>query len=549
MAFVIQNSPGVVTTETALPNVVSAIGGSVGATVGPFQWGPVNLPTLISNENKLVSRFLGPNDDIAEYWFSASRFLAYSTAMYIVRVTDNLAANACDEPTSAANIDNEFEFNSISTTLSGAFYARYPGVAGNGLTTVYLDSTNYANAIAGDAGLARIFPVAPTGNNVHVAILDRLGTFTGTANAILEKWENYSSISTAKRSDGTSNYYKNAINNGSLYLFVGDETTIDTEVSGNFELGKVNLSGGAGDNTAVGITSSIIQSGWDIIATDDGLNIFYLVTGPLSASDYTYVLQNIAEVRQDCIAFGQVEKADVVNNAGNELIDVTSFINSIPNSTWGALNTGWGYMYDKYSDNYRWVPLGADHAGIHARNDQNQGIGFPAEGQENGVIKQVVKLAWDPSKAERDAIYPLRLNPIRTKAGFGAFVDGDRTLSSINEPRDRINVRKILIVIRRSIANDAENLLYKLNDEFTRNSFINSVEPFLANFQGQRWLYNPNGKAYFIKCDEENNDAAVIDNNRFVADIWLKPAASINFVQINFVAFGQSVQFDEIVIN
>ena len=255
-----------------------------------------------------------------------------------------------------------------------------------------------------------------------------------------------------------------------------------------------------------------------------------------------YLIDNIAEVRKDCVVFVSPDRADVVSNIGSESTDVVTFRNSLRSTSYGVLDSGYKYQYDKYNDLYRFVPLNGDTAGLCVRTDDTRDPWWSPAGFNRGQIKNIVKLAYNPSKAERDILYKAGVNPVTTFPGQGTVLFGDKTLLAKPSAFDRINVRRLFIVLEKAVATASKFTLFEFNDEFTRAQFKNLVEPFLRDVQGRRGIYD-----FKVVCDSSNNTGEVIDRNEFVGDIYIKPARSINFIQLNFVAVRTGVEFSEIV--
>ena len=256
-----------------------------------------------------------------------------------------------------------------------------------------------------------------------------------------------------------------------------------------------------------------------------------------------YLIDNIAEVRRDCVVFVSPDKDDVVTNAGkDEEADIVTFRNSLRSTSYAVLDSGYKYMYDKYNDVYRYIPLNGDTAGLCVRTDTTRDPWFSPAGFNRGQIKNVIKLAYNPDKADRDILYKSGINPVVTFPGQGTILYGDKTLLAKPSAFDRINVRRLFIVLEKAIATASQFTLFEFNDEFTRAQFKNLVEPFLRDVQGRRGIYD-----FKVVCDETNNTGEVIDRNEFVGDIYIKPARSINFIQLNFVAVRTGVEFSEVV--
>jgi hypothetical protein len=386
-----------------------------------------------------------------------------------------------------------------------------------------------------------------SGDELHVIVLDEDGYISGTPGTVLEKYPFVSKASDAKSDDGSSIYYPTVIFNKSQYVYWGDHDVNGTNW-GNSAIGTtftnvtvretVSLGGGA-DQT---VTTGDLQRGWDLYVNADVVDVSLLLLGDANATVGTYVIDNIAEVRKDCVVFTSPSRASVVNNAGSEADSVVTFRNTLPSSSYAVLDCNWKYQYDKYNDVYRYLPLNGDIAGTCVRTDTVRDPWFSPGGYDRGRVKNVVKLAWNPTQAERDTLYKSGINPVVTFPGDGTVLYGDKTLLNKPSAFDRINVRRLFIVLEKAIARAAKYSLFEFNDELTRAQFVAMVEPFLRDVQGRRGIYD-----FRVVCDTTNNTAEVIDSNRFIGDIYVKPARSINFIQLNFVAVRTGVSFDEVV--
>jgi len=302
------------------------------------------------------------------------------------------------------------------------------------------------------------------------------------------------------------------------------------------------------DSAAEGSVSlGTLTSGYDFYKSAEDVDVSLILTGKSVGGTNgeglgKYIIDNICESRKDCVVFISPAKEDVVNNANDEKDDIVTFRNSLSNSSYAMVDSGYKYQYDKYSDKYRWIPLNGDVAGLAVRTDELRDAWFSPAGFNRGQIKNIVKLAFNPKKAERDVLYQSDINPVVTFPGQGTVLFGDKTLLGKPSAFDRINVRRLFIVLEKAIATASKFTLFEFNDEFTRSQFRNLVEPFLRDVQGRRGIYD-----FRVVCDESNNTGEVIDRNEFVGDIYIKPARSINFIQLNFVAVRSGVEFSEIV--
>ena len=378
-------------------------------------------------------------------------------------------------------------------------------------------------------------------DELHAVVVDVNGLFTGTPGTVLERFAFLSKASDAKNVNGDANYYVSVLNKQSQYVFWGNEApaTVATNwgsVALNNTFGAdvlpnvAVLSGGqAGNDT---ITDGDKETAFDIFKNVDTIDISLLITGPASAALAAYVIQNIAELRADCVAFVSPTKDAVVNNPGQEVVSILAFRDQLPSTSYGFLDSGWKYQFDKYNDVNRWVPLNGDIAGIAARSDSATDPWFSPAGFTRGNVKNVSKLAWSPTQLQRDDLaFP----------GAGTVLYGDKTLLDRPSAFDRINVRRLFIVLEKTISRLARASLFEFNDEFTRAQFRNIVEPYLRDVKSRRGVTD-----YRVICDDTNNTPTVIQENSFVGDIYVKPAYSINFIQLNFVAVASGVSFQEV---
>lgn len=515
MAF--QVSPGIDIREIDLTTTVPAVGVNTGAIAGVFQWGPTDERVLVSNEVELAQRFGKPKRNYnQETFFTSADFLAYTDRLYVTRVSDgNTAVGA------SADIN-----------------AAYPGALGNSLEVIYVDGGAYASANTLIKSLSRNAPSADT--NVNVIVRDANGAFTGEEGAVLEVWEDLSTTEGSKSYNGTNNYIIDFVNSNSKYIAVSESANLAVLTTTGTD--SISFSGGTDGSDENTIAAGTIQGAYDLYDNPEEVDIGLILQGVANGSTLADYLIDICEERKDCVAFISPEKADVVNNAGNEATDVVAFADAIKSSSYGVIDSGYKYRYDKYNDVYCWVPLNGDIAGLTARTDDTRDPWFSPAGYNRGILKNVVKLAWNPKKSARDDLYQARVNPVITQPGTGTLLFGDKTTLNQASAFNRINVRRLFIALEKTIARYSKNLMFEFNDEFTRSQFINTVEPYLRDVQGRRGIYD-----FRVVCDETNNTPTMIDNNEFRGDIYIKPARSINFIQLNFVAVRTGVEFEEVV--
>jgi len=391
-------------------------------------------------------------------------------------------------------------------------------------------------------------------DELHVVVADEDGKFSGVPGTILEVYKGLSRSTDAMTTDGATNFYKTVINESSKYIWFGNHRSTAPANTAN-NMTSVNTAplylsfqlGQDGDSES-DVSVGTVLAGYDLFASAEDVDISLVMTGKSRGGTNgeqiaNYLVDNIAETRKDCIVLASPEKADVVNNtAQDESDDTVTFRNSCRSSSYLVIDSGYKYQYDKYNDIFRYVPLNGDIAGLCVRTDTTRDPWFSPAGFNRGQIKNLVKLAYNPDKADRDLLYKNGINPVATFPGQGTILFGDKTALSKPSAFDRINVRRLFIVLEKAISTAAKFSLFELNDEFTRAQFISLVEPFLRDVQGRRGIYD-----YRVVCDETNNTAQVIDSNQFVGDIYVKPAKSINFIQLNFVAVRSGVAFDEVV--
>ena len=550
MAF--QLSPGVNISEVDLTTVVPSVATTVGGIAGEFSWGPANTIVTISNEVQLVDRFGRPDSNSANAFFTAANFLAYGSDLKVVRAVGGGALNSsvAGSPVLIENEDDYIQNHSANT--SAVFHGKYAGSLGNSIRVSMADANTFSGwAYAGDfdstpATSTWASTRSSTNDELHIVVIDATGKLTGTANTVIEKFGYVSKASDAKNSDGSSNYYKDVINNKSKWLWWGGHLAANwgTDSAGAVSYTQMvanltsTLTGGADASPNAGQ----INNGYSQFANADSTDVSLLMAGATNGTTVPNYLIALAESRKDCLIFVSPDREDVVDNYGDEATDVAAAAAALTKSSYAVMDSGYKYQYDKYNDIYRWVPLNGDIAGLCVRTDNERDPWFSPAGLNRGVIKNVVKLAWNPSKAERDSIYKAGVNPVVTFPGEGTILYGDKTLLNRPSAFDRINVRRLFIVLEKSIAKAARSSLFEFNDEFTRAAFVNIVEPYLREVQGRRGIFD-----YRVVCDTTNNTPEVIDQNQFVGDIYIKPARSINFIQLNFTAVRTGVEFEEIV--
>ena len=391
-------------------------------------------------------------------------------------------------------------------------------------------------------------------DEMHIVVIDEDGAFTGNPGQVIEIWEGVSRATDARGEQGGSIYYKDVINQSSRYLWWGHDrtgaasaTSLAIAASTNDLPYTASFSGGADGVTENTVTLAALANAYNQYKSAEDIDVSLILGGKSrfgvnGEGLANYIIDNICEYRKDCVLFVSPAQSDVVNNPYQEAEDTITFRNSINSSSYAVIDSGYKYQYDKYNDVYRWVPLNGDVAGTVVRTDDTRDPWFSPAGFNRGQIKNVVKLAFNPDKANRDQLYKNGINPVVAFPGQGTVLYGDKTALAKPSAFDRINVRRLFIVLEKAISTAAKFTLFEFNDEFTRATFRNLIEPYLRDIQGRRGIYD-----FRVVCDESNNTPEVIDRNEFVGDIYIKPARSINFIQLNFVAVRTGVEFEEVV--
>ena len=578
-------SPAVTVKEIDLTGVVPNVQTSTGAFVGNFGWGPVGVATLVSDENGLVSTFSAPTDENTVDFHSAAYFLKYSSSLFVVREQDADGVNAVANHTTLGNltaqaINNLDAFEDLSLDSSdGAFIAKYPGSLGNSLkisvvgtdsatgSSLNFDSWAYKSEFDAAPGTSKfVSDLGGSNDEIHVAVIDEDGEISGTAGTILETFPFLSVAKNAKASDGTSNYYKDVLKLRSGWVYAGDFHTGDSDSLSDFVGSNWgNNATTAGENFATGQNFSATQSTWSFtsgvtsssLGTDDVLrgfdkfedkdNIevdFLIAPESLADATATTVVNDLVGIagttRKDCVAVASPSRNAVITVGTN--VGVLACNNTYTKSSYLVQDNNYLKVFDKYNDKYIKIPANSSTAGLMAATDLVAAPWFSPAGSRRGRYVGITDIILSPSKAERDQLYKAGINPIANIPGEGIMLFGDKTNESRPSAFDRINVRRLFLGVERAIAIAGRNVMFEFNDEFTRAEFVNIVEPFLREIQGRRGITD-----FRVVCDATNNTQAVIDRNEFIASIFIKPARSINYVTLNFVAVRTGVDFEEVV--
>jgi phage tail sheath protein FI len=560
MAVYLQ-SPGVQIIEKDASGVTPGASASVGGTVGVFKWGPVMTPILIDNEATMVGTFGPPDTNTYGSFFSATSFLTYANALWVTRAnTVNKNATASGTGLLIKNLaDFDTSFADGQATV-GSFAARYPGVMGNSLLVSIADSATFATweyrgQFQSAPGTSE-YAGSKGGSNdeLHIIVIDKEGKFSGTPGATLEKFAYVSKATDAVSFQGLSNFYINVLRNQSQFVYGMDhpvgttnwggsavntayESLIDTVAVGyDFDY---QMSGGTDQNVP---SNAELELAWDIFRDVELYDISLFFVGNVSTLLAKYVVDSIAETRRDAVLFISLTAptgGPVFGTSSSKLVDATTFKTAIGNSTYTVIDSGYKYMYDKYNDKYRWIALNADIAGLCAKVDSSHDTWHSPAGYTKGQIRGAIKLSWNPNQAHRDELYKLAINSVVTFTGQGTLLFGDKTATLKPSAFDRINVRRLFLILEKSIARSAKYNLFELNDSITRLQFIASIEPFLRDVKGRRGI-----DQFRVICDETNNTPQVVQTNEFRASILIKPIYSINTITLTFVAVAASVSFE-----
>lgn len=387
-------------------------------------------------------------------------------------------------------------------------------------------------------------------DEIHVVVSDATGLITGVAGTVLETYPYASKAFDAKKTDGSINYYLESIHGRSNWIWWtgfpsgaanwGANSANTTFSTPNYPT-TVQLQNGVDS----GVPSvGALEAGYDLMSDPDKININLIMTGPWGYTLQQYVILNTAFTsRKDCVVFCGPAMTDVVQQQGNEISNLQAFrSNLLVSSSYAFVVDNWKYMYDKYNDKFRWVPLDGDIAGLCVRTDMTNDPWWSPAGTTRGQIKNIVKLAWNANQAQRDLLYALGINSVISNPTDGTILFGDKTLLSRPSAFDRINVRRLFIVLEEAISKAARNQLFEFNDSFTQAAFKAMVDPYLRSIKGSRGIID-----YQIVCDSTVNTPQIVNNNQFVAQIYVQPAHSINFICLQFIAVATGVSFSEII--
>mgnify|MGYP001159890190 CR=1 FL=1 len=583
-------SPAVVVKEIDLTGGVPNVQSTTGATLINSRWGTVEERVRVSDEADLVDKFASPDSATSISFHRASFFLRYSNALELVRVIDSTAKNArsttgqtaadSDSTLASEVIKNEADFDAQLSALdsdSHTFIAKYPGALGNSLQVSMCPHSANDSAF-NQWAYKNEFDAAPgtsdfatknnaTNDEVHVAIIDKNGKFTGTQGTLLERYAFLSLGKNAKDAAGSNIFVKDVINETSKYAWLIDFDSDFQSTLGSKAKAGTNIDSGdnftkvtgttntdidynfAGGIDVASLSTANILAGFDLFEDKDQVEIDFLIAPSMQTrTDQTTVVNDLvataASLRKDCIVVASPARADIVNqtSASTIVTNIVATADTFTKSSYLVMDGNFLKVFDKFNDQFINLPAASSTAGIMAATDLNRAPWFSPAGSRRGQYFGITSLLFSPTKAQRDTLYKAGVNPIANIPGAGVILFGDKTKLARPSAFDRINVRRLFLVLERAISRAAEQVLFEFNDEFTRAEFVNIVEPVLREVKGRRGITD-----FRVVADATNNTPAVIDRNEFIASIFIKPARSINFVTLNFVAVRTGVDFEEVV--
>jgi hypothetical protein len=456
--------------------------------------------------------------------------------------------------------------NATVTTIPVTFSSRYSGGSDYTSNTV-TRYWQYWNLVSGAPGISpwQANSSNPTvADQLSIVVIDEDGLITGTPNTVLETYNNLSRATDSQNADGSTNFYKTVINQNSPWIWIAnDRTGSPSNTAANLVAVTANeppldlsfTQGQDGDNESVAPMQTLIN-GWTLFTGKQAIDIDLVIAGvPLGANgtaginNKTYnnfgmaswLINNLVQHRGDCVLFFSPDSSTVVNNVGQEAVDLVNWASLLDSSTFAFMDSGWKYQYDNYNNIFRWLPLNGDIAGCAAYTDAVSYPWFSIAGFNRGQIKNVIKLAYNPQETDRDFLYPNAVNPVVTFPGQGTYLYGDKTFTQEPTAFGRINVRRLFITIEKAISKVAQYSLFEINDVFTQNQLKNQINPYLKGIMGARGITD-----FIVICDATNNTPQVVDSNQLLCGIYVKPARSINFLRLDFVAVPDGVSFSTV---
>lgn len=450
-------------------------------------------------------------------------------------------SNTTSNTTTATATINFVNPYRLSTTFSSNTFSRYWQFYSVIKTAPGQSSWVTANA-----------PTNPSNDELHVVVVDKYGYFSGTPGSILETYSNLSRATDAQNLDGTPKYYGTVLNGSKYIRWTNDRTgAVSANAalvanSTNSSVLNLTFTGGTNGLAEGNVAIQDITAAYDLFTDPEQVDIGLVMTGKSLGGVNgeqmgNYLIDNISGQRKDCVAFISPPSSAVLNNYNNEVASILAFRALLRSSSYGFLDSGYKQLYDAYNNVYRWVPLNGDMAGLCARTDYTNDPWWAPAGYNRGQLKNVIQLAFNPNKAKRDILFPNNVNPVVTFPNDGTVLYGDKTLQAKASAFDAINVRRLFIVLEKSIATAAKYFLWEFNDAYTQAQVRNMINPYLRTVKGLRGITD-----YLVKCDSTNNTADVINRDMLVCDIYIRPARAIRNIQLNFVATPEGVTFSEV---
>lgn len=544
---------------------ISLANANIGNTTGQFSIGSVNSTSTAVRTGRFVYT-PGDGGSVTNASSMATTAKNKLTVGDYIKVGNNTLGTQYMKVATVGAVTTNASTAFFDLTFEDPYRLSSTFVANSSLNTNiqrYWEFFNVVDVAPGQSNYVATYGNASANDELHVVIVDEDGQFTGTPGTVLEVYRGLSRATDAKNDDNSDNYYKTVINQNSGYVWWANDrgnavsntaqniTSSSTTTPGTYNL-MLGSDGYSESNTNV---FSSLASAYDMFVSTEDIDISLVMQGrPIGGSTTingttvenfqlaNYIIDNICEIRKDCVAFVSPDKSETLNAFGTQSTNLVAWRGALRSTSYAVMDSGYKYQYDRYNDVNRWVPMNGDIAGLCARTDQTNDAWWSPAGFNRGNVKNVIKLAYNPRKAERDILYPNGINPVVAFPGQGTVLYGDRTLLAKPSAFDRINVRRLFIVLEKAISRAAKYSLFEFNDAFTRAQFKNLVTPYLRNIKGRRGITD-----FLVVCDDTNNTPQVIDSNQFVGDIYIKPARSINFIQLNFVAVGTGVQFSEVV--
>jgi len=566
-------SPGVYTSETDLSQTLKAFGSTAGGFVGTFNWGPIEVNTIVSSEDDVVEYFGKPDDTNNVDWFSATNFLKYTGSLTIRRVASMNALNA-SSGVAGMLIKNKMGYDTAESTLSETFYAKYASELGNSISVHVADAATYDawdysgefDTAPGSSDSSSIYGL-DINDEMHVVVTDTYGKFSGVPGAILEKFAYLSKAQDGTDTNGQASFYKNVINRKSAYIYVGitftgadvvdDIVGVTTAAFGDkftatpyISLdGAVKVQLSNGHNGGIAEKSDYVD-GYTIMSNIDDNEVAVIFAGgcggDMNHADVCNAIGTETKKNQRRVGFFSPKISDVVGVSSDSAAFsniITTYESITEKHSFVSMATGVKMVYDKYNDAYRWIPTNSDEAGVFARVHNNEGKWVSGAGYNKGVYSNAKGLAYSPNESHRSKLYAKNINCVIQENGAGILLFGDKTLQGKNSTFSFLGTRFLFIELRNIVAEAAKYTLFEFNDEFTQSQFRDLVIPTLRDIKGQRGVHN-----FLVVCDSTNNTPTVIQNGEFKGDVFIKPNYSIQQVLLSFASVNRTLSFDEVVV-